>query len=420
MTLPRFTVAMLGARMNYAVPRALHRSGQLNALLTDLYLPDGPARRVLRALSAVPGAQSGIRSMLGRYNAELDGARIVSRQASGLQNILRRRRADSGNEVDGRAVTKRAGARMLADMLADLSEPGDAVYAFQEAARAPFEAAKSLGMACVMEQSIAARPFSLQLLEAELDRWGSWFTEAGVPQSTPDKVDQLQAEWEAADKIVAASEFVRTSLLACGVPEDKIVVFPYGVTLSTQGARLPDYDGTRPLRVLFAGNARLRKGIHHLLQAAETLGPKAVDLRVVGEVGLKPEPLARFAAVADFRGRVPRSEMPDHFHWADVFILPTLIEGSATVVYEALSFGLPAVVTPNAGSVVEDGHDGQVIAASSPEAIVTALGLYLDDPQRLHAQAAAAREAGNKISYARYESDLQRFFRSFDVKAAAQ
>lgn len=416
MTAPRFTVAMLGARMNYAVPRALHRAGQLNALITDVYLQKGPLRGAVGALSALPGAPSGLRALLGRHHPELAGARILSRQGSGVRNILHRRKMDQDQDKTGRVGAKLSGARLLADLLSQMSDPGEALYAFQEAAQAPFQAARARGMACVLEQSIAARPYSERLLDAELDQWSDWFEEGGVPQLTPEKAARLQTEWDMADRIVAASDFVRTSLLDCGVPENKIVVFPYGVALSSREPRLPDYDGTRPLRLLFGGNLRLRKGIHHLLMAAETLGPRAVELRMVGDIGLKPDITERFAPVADFWGRVPRSEMPDHFRWADVFVLPSLIEGSATVVYEALSFGLPAVVTHNAGSVVEDGHDGQIIAASSAEAITRALSTYIDDPQVLHAQAAAARGATQKVSYARYESDLQGFFRTFGTE----
>ena len=43
---------------------------------------------------------------------------------------------------------------------------------------------------------------------------------------------------------------------------------------------------------------------------------------------------------------------------ADVFVFPSLFEGSAVVTYEALACGLPSIVTPNAGSVVRDGVDG--------------------------------------------------------------
>ena len=44
---PKVTVAMLGARMDYAVARILWNLGQLQALVTDLYLPDSPERWIV-------------------------------------------------------------------------------------------------------------------------------------------------------------------------------------------------------------------------------------------------------------------------------------------------------------------------------------------------------------------------------------
>jgi glycosyltransferase involved in cell wall biosynthesis len=411
----RYTVAMLGARMSYAVPRALYQSGLLSALLTDVYLSQHGLRRAVQTLAGLPGAPSGLRALQGRYHPDLEDARVLSQRTAGLSNILRRRRADSVQDRATRTDTKRTGAQRLAAMLETLTDPGQAVFAFQEAAREPFEVAKTRGMACILEQSIAARPVALRLLSAELDQWRGWFKDGGLPQGGSEKIARLDAEWAMADHIIAASDFVRGSLIDSGVPDHKIKVFPYGVTLPAQAGRPADFDGTRPLRVLFAGNVQLRKGIHYLLQAAETLGPAAIELRVVGGNSLTDAILHRFASVADFRGRVPRAEMAQHFRWADVFALPSIVEGSATVVYEALSFGLPAVVTPNAGSVVEDGRDGQIIAAGSAEGIAQALTRYIEDPQFWALQANAAQNAGHKVSYDRYHTDLKNFFSALDV-----
>ena len=53
---------------------------------------------------------------------------------------------------------------------------------------------------------------------------------------------------------------------------------------------------------------------------------------------------------------------------ADVFVFPSLFEGSAVVTYEALACGLPCVVTPEAGSVVRDGVEGLVVPSADVEA----------------------------------------------------
>jgi glycosyltransferase involved in cell wall biosynthesis len=75
----------------------------------------------------------------------------------------------------------------------------------------------------------------------------------------------------------------------------------------------------------------------------------------------------------DLRGIVPRTEVADEYRWADVFLLPSICEGSATVVYEALAAGLPVVTTENTGSVVRHGLEGFIVPIRNAEAIALAL-----------------------------------------------
>jgi glycosyltransferase involved in cell wall biosynthesis len=66
-----------------------------------------------------------------------------------------------------------------------------------------------------------------------------------------------------------------------------------------------------------------------------------------------------------------------------VLVLPSLLEGSALVVLEAMASGLPVVVTPNAGAdAVRDGIDGFVVPIRSPEALAARLEQLLDPDLR--------------------------------------
>jgi glycosyltransferase involved in cell wall biosynthesis len=64
--------------------------------------------------------------------------------------------------------------------------------------------------------------------------------------------------------------------------------------------------------------------------------------------------------------------------WADVFLLPSICEGSALAIHEALAAGLPVVTTPNSGSVVRDGVDGYVVPVRDVDAIVDRLTRLID------------------------------------------
>lgn len=402
MTRPGVTVAMLGARMHYAVPRILHRAGSLEALVTDIYLPDGGLRAMLSALEGLPGNHRGLRALLSRKHDGLAGARIEDMRGLALGAWLRR--VVSRDRGARRAVKSRS-ATGLAQAAGRHLRRGGAVYAFQGAALESFRRAAP-GTIRLLEQSIAARPHAEAILRPECARWGDWFTAAGRPRFDADAIERSRAEWALADRIFAASDFVRESLIVSGVPARKIKVVPYGVDLPSAAAPPPSFDGVRPLRVLFPGNADLRKGIHHLLSALDHLPPGAVELRVAGQIGLRPDICARFASRAAFLGRVPRREMEGLYRWADVVALPSLVEGSATVSYEALAQGRPLVVTPNAGALLRDGREGTLVPAGETAPLAAALQRYLDAPDLLQAHAAGARAAADRVSFERYAADL--------------
>lgn len=401
---PSVIVTMLGARQHYAVPRLLHREGLLAALITDFYASNVGLRALMRVSARMPVLGEAFAGASGRYHPDLVNARVVANQSLGLGLFLRRQRARKRSELQ---YIKYRAASDLADRYAELSPvQGEAVIAYAGAALEVFEVAQKRGALRVLDQSIAAYPHIHRLLAIEVAAHGAMVIEKGKPALEGGEIKRLREEWKCADLILCASEFVFSSMVDCGVPASKCHLVPYGVSLPKRQPRLPDYAGQRPLRLLFAGHVGLRKGVPHLLKALSMLDSEKVELRCAGTLELRPEIAEATPANIQFLGRVPRAQMEDLYNWADVFVLPSIIEGSALVVYEALSFGLPVITTFNAGSVVEDGVEGMIVPASDSFSIAASINAYLDDPLLLETHAAAARSAGPKIELPRYERDL--------------
>ena len=65
----------------------------------------------------------------------------------------------------------------------------------------------------------------------------------------------------------------------------------------------------------------------------------------------------------------------------DALVLPSIVEGRALVQQEALSCGLPIIVTPNAGGedLVVEGKTGHMVPIRSPESIAEAIGTQLEN-----------------------------------------
>jgi glycosyltransferase involved in cell wall biosynthesis len=229
-----------------------------------------------------------------------------------------------------------------------------------------------------MEQTLAPCTIEEDLLKVERERYPQW-----TPKVTKDPLmgalaEREQMEWRAADLIVCGSEFVREGIRATGGPVDCCAVVPYGVR---PPAQVPSRRFLhRPLRVLTVGAVELRKGAPYVLEAARHLMGKA-EFRMAGRLNVTPHAQDLLSSHVSLLGVVPRSEIYQQFAWADVFLLPSICEGSATVCYEALSYGLPVITTPNAGSVVRDSVDGFIVPIRNAEAIVDRIEHLADNEE---------------------------------------
>ena len=65
----------------------------------------------------------------------------------------------------------------------------------------------------------------------------------------------------------------------------------------------------------------------------------------------------------------------------DALVLPSIVEGRALVQQEALSCGLPIIVTPNAGGedLVMEGSTGHLVPIRSPEKIAEAVRAMIEN-----------------------------------------
>lgn len=88
-----------------------------------------------------------------------------------------------------------------------------------------------------------------------------------------------------------------------------------------------------------------------------------------------------------------RSDIADVLHGFDIFVLPSLAEGTPVSLLEAMSCALPCVASRVGGipEVIHDGVHGS-LTAPEPAAIAQALARYIEDPALAHRHGQAARE----------------------------
>jgi glycosyltransferase involved in cell wall biosynthesis len=293
------------------------------------------------------------------------------------------------------AAFDEAASRMIGDC--------DVVNAWCTTALRTIRAAHRRGILAVLEVASAHIEAQEEILREEFARYGSDVDRAVI---TPGVVQRTLQEYDEADRIVVTSSFVRRTLVARGVDASKIAVVPYGIDATSAAARTLRRPGStvRPLRVLFVGGCSLRKGIPYLVEAFRRIETPGT-LRLVGRTN---EALFRriggLPANVEAVGQRSGADLAAEYAAADVFALPSVEDGWGLVTNEAMSAGLPVVVSDHAGSaeIVREGVNGFVVPARDVNALAQRLDTLLagaDLRVRMGTAARATAEARTWETY---------------------
>jgi hypothetical protein len=359
--------------MHYAIPRMLQEAGVLEHFYTDICAVKG-FPRLLQAIPQ-PLRTAGISRLLGRVPEGIPPEKITAFTSFGWEYSQKLRQARSPAETISTFLW--AGETFCHLILRQGLDNASGVYTFNSAGLELLQAARARKLKTVMEQTIAPIEIESKLMQQEHQAFPGWATPLLDNPLLEEFASRTRHEWNIADTIFCGSEFVRDGIIACGGPGDRCQVLPYGVDI--RRFSLPERQPhPGPLRVLTVGQVGLRKGSPYVLGAAQRLKGLAV-FRLAGSIGILPGVQSLLADSLELIGPVPRSEILAQIAWADVFLLPSHCEGSATVIYEALAAGLPVICTPNAGSVVRDGIDGFIVPIRDPDAIAEKVELLATD-----------------------------------------
>jgi len=396
----KFIVAQVGARRSYAVPAILEKAGMLDRFYTDI-TGDVGLGAIFSAAAVLPLVGKSARRLTARRLPFNIRAKTTTFPGISLVHALREamvardpaaacREDVRFSNALGMAMT-RCGFGSATHMYSMLGECGPL-----------FAEGKRRGLTTVSEIYV---PLSTEhILTEERKKFPGW--EFNVPDYAAVcrgfEVDQRLSM--NADLAICPSEWVRDDLVQkFGLPSERAAVVPYGVNSELFSVRNEPVRG----RILFAGTADLRKGIHYFAAAAEKLLVRRVrcEFRVAGNVERSVANQEQCRHLK-FLGRVPRVKIRGEFAVADVLVLPSLAEGSAETTYEALACGVPVVTTPEAGSVVRDGIDGRIVPSRDPEALANAIAEIVEDRQKRERMSRAARDRAHDYTWERYGERL--------------
>lgn len=205
----------------------------------------------------------------------------------------------------------------------------------------------------------------------------------------------------AADTVFCPNPYVLQSVLAYGVPPERCVKTSYGWSakrLNGDTVAVPR-DGT--FTVAFVGTIDIRKGAPVLLEAWSKAGIRG---RLLLAGALTPEVKSRYAEVLsrdDVRYLGHVGDVGSVYRSADVFCFPSWEEGGPLVTIEAMALGNVPVVTGmgSSGTFSEDEEVGIIVPPGDVDALVRALQLLANDPERRRRYSEAARERAKAFSW---------------------
>jgi glycosyltransferase involved in cell wall biosynthesis len=210
----------------------------------------------------------------------------------------------------------------------------------------------------------------------------------------------------AMDAVVVHSQHGAAEAERLGADPAAVRVIPHGAFdyLTRQDGELPlpqEFAAVDVPVVLFFGLIREYKGVDVLLRAWRSV-PEG-ELWIVGMPRIDMGPLRELAGervrfVPHFVGDY---ELPAYFRRADLVTLPYRDADQSGVLYTALAFGKPLLLSDVGGFGEVASHGAaRVVPPGDEEALATALaGLLSDEGARAELAAAAARAAAGPYSW---------------------
>jgi glycosyltransferase involved in cell wall biosynthesis len=223
----------------------------------------------------------------------------------------------------------------------------------------------------------------------------------GIPARVVDRALQYEKSvYQSMHCVLTMSEYLRQSFLHdFDVPPERVVTIGGGINQESLPPPAPNKAYDRP-EILFVGVEFARKGGWNLLAAFKAVVQRfpQAQLHLVGPRELTIPPDQQKGVT--YHGYLSKAEaagaqkLAQLYARCSLFVMPSLYEPFGIAPLEAMSHGIPCIVTGDWAlrEMVEPGVTGEWVGAGSVEDLVEQIGSCLSDPGRLQRMGVAGRE----------------------------
>ena len=204
-----------------------------------------------------------------------------------------------------------------------------------------------------------------------------------APYNNLHLADSFRKHFPQVDGFNAVSRHTANEALKYGANPEVIKIIPMPINQKAfEMFRLPVKQTKRAFRMVSVGRHNWVKGYSYAIEAVKKVIETNLQIEYTIIAAGKPEEELIFqthqlglGAIINFKGKMDQSELFRELQNYDLMLLPSVSEGIANVVVEAMALGVP-VLTTNCGGmneIVQDNQTGWLVPTRNSEAIAVAL-----------------------------------------------
>tara|TARA_B100000989_G_scaffold24681_1_gene15977 strand:- start:1209 stop:2366 length:1158 start_codon:yes stop_codon:yes gene_type:complete len=178
------------------------------------------------------------------------------------------------------------------------------------------------------------------------------------------QIQRMNSEFKKAKKIIVPSYSAKKTIINSGVEEKKINVLNYAVdNILFKSKKVKKFD---KFTIVFCGSLSPRKGVHNLIESFKLANISGSQLVLIGASSRSKDYNKYLKKISTddvkFYGSIPQSKLSNILSKCHLFVLPSLADGFGLVVLQAISSGLPVIVSSNVGAadIIQQSGGGDI------------------------------------------------------------
>jgi len=255
---------------------------------------------------------------------------------------------------------------------------GDNIISSYSYANKSFKLIKKMGGLTFLDAGNSHPDNYLEIMKEEYKRWNIRF-----PRRYVYHLNRAKEMLEYVDFILSPSNYVTSSFLKRGFNASQVISNIYPVNfINFRRSGHNKIKSNNQLTIICTATISLRKGIFYLLEAFSDIQKKYPKSKLIlintFDENLK-QLLNKYNKLnIEWIAPVRNEKISELLNTADIFVLPTLEDGFARTVTEALVSGLPVITTNNCGAkdFIIEGENGSIVAIRNSKAIEDAISFW--------------------------------------------